>query len=174
MSSLFEITERAIELASREPTCDPDTGEVNDLAWDAYVSAIDDALGEGTKKLAAYRAILKALASRESAAREEAARFTERARQQARKQDMLKERALAFLRTRAHIVGSARVEEDGYLVADIRTTQAVQVDDLEALPERFIKLQPSADKKALAAALKDGPVPGARLQERESILWGRG
>jgi hypothetical protein len=174
MDSLFDITERAIELASREPTCDPDTGEVDDLAWEAYAGTIDEALGEGAKKLAAYRAILKTLAAREKAAREEAARFTERARQQAKKQDMLKERALAFLYLRQQITGSPRVEEDGYLLADIRTTRSVEVVDIEALPERFVMLKPSADKRALAAALKDGPVPGARLEERDSILWGRG
>lgn len=49
-------------------------------------------------------------------------------------------------------------------------SKAVSVEDEAAIPRTYFVPQPDKlDKKALSAALKDGPVPGASLTESESL-----
>ena len=175
MSNLYDITEQAYELASREPTADEETGEISEEAFQAYVNAIDEALGRGRARMVGYRAIIKRLKARVTEAKAEAARFTARAKAQATKQERLEEMALIHLHARRTLTGEARLVIDGYLVADIRENKRVILDeDTELAGEWYNDPKPpTVDRKRLATALKAGAeIPGARLETSESVRWG--
>lgn len=51
-----------------------------------------------------------------------------------------------------------------------RKTQAVQITNLDKIPEQYIKIKKEADKTAIKKALKTGEVEGAEITNNTSII----
>lgn len=52
-----------------------------------------------------------------------------------------------------------------------RTDKSVEIDDLSMIPAEFLKFtEPTADKVALKAALKEGTVEGCHLEEKRNMI----
>lgn len=60
--------------------------------------------------------------------------------------------------------------ESARVKMSFRKSSAVIIDDLEAIPEEFIKVEKTANKTEIKKALKEGTVNGVHLEDRQSLV----
>lgn len=178
MTSLFALSNEARILQARinstaEGLFSEDPAEVAAAteALEQLITAEADNRAALTTKADAWCWVIDQLRSQAAARREHADRLRELAEESARRAEALQDQLVAALQ---------RVDPDAtkwdlpeHKITSCRTT-AVELDpDLQPmdLPDQFqrVKTTYSADKTALAAALKAGEqIPGAQLVERRS------
>ena len=87
-------------------------------------------------------------------------RLTARKKVITNKQDSLRE----YLRHNMDIGGIDKIKCPLFTITLRKATQAVQVDDVDALPEKYRRITVSADKAAIKAGLKAGvEIPGCAI-----------
>lgn len=155
---LYEISD-AIRAALDHIELDEETGEI--LSADA-LHAVEV---EAAEKIEATALYLRELDAEAKAAKEEADRMLARVKSMQKRSDYLKSMLLDAL----HATGKVKT---GRVTVSIRTTQAVQINQEQAIPEAFttVKTTVSPNKVAIKQALLDGvEVPGCHLEARESV-----
>ena len=155
---LYEISD-AIRAALDHIEIDEETGEI--LQADA-LHAVE---AEANDKIEATALYLRELDAEAKAAKEEADRMLDRVKSMQKRSDYLK----AMLLDALHATGKVKT---GRVTVSIRTTQAVQINQEQAIPEAFttVKTTVSPNKVAIKQALLDGvEVPGCHLEARESV-----
>jgi hypothetical protein len=100
-------------------------------------------------------------------AREEAKRHAARAKALDGRIERNSGNVLRLMQAQHALNGSASLRLPGGRVATLRSrvSSSVEVTDLEALPQGLYSVKRTPDKKAIAAAMKVGTVPGARMVE---------
>lgn len=155
---LYEISD-AIRAALDHIELDEETGEI--LSADA-LHAVE---AEAAEKIEATALYLRELDAEAKVAKEEADRMLDRVKSMQKRSDYLK----AMLLDALHATGKVKT---GRVTVSIRTTQAVQINQEQAIPEAFttVKTTVSPNKVAIKQALLDGvEVPGCHLEARESV-----
>lgn len=155
---LYEISD-AIRQALDHIELDEETGEI--LSADA-LHAVE---AEASEKIEATALYLRELDAEAKAAKEEADRMLARVKSMQKRSDYLK----AMLLDALHATGKVKT---GRVTVSIRTTQAVQINQEQAIPEAYttVKTTVSPNKVAIKQALLDGvEVPGCHLEARESV-----
>ena len=155
---LYQISD-AIRQALDHIELDEETGEI--LSADA-LHAVE---AEAAEKIEATALYLRELDAEAKAAKEEADRMLDRVKSMQKRSDYLK----AMLLDALHATGKVKT---GRVTVSIRTTQAVQINQEQAIPEAFttVKTTVSPNKVAIKQALLDGvEVPGCHLEARESV-----
>lgn len=155
---LYEIAP-ALRFALDDIEVDPETGEI--LSADA-LHAVE---AEAAEKIEATALYLRELDAEAKAAKDEADRMLARVKSMQKRSDYLK----AMLLDALHATGKVKTAR---VSVSIRTTQAVQINQEQAIPEAFttVKTTVSPNKVAIKQALLDGvEVPGCHLEARESV-----
>lgn len=155
---LYEIPTK-IRAALDGIDCDPETGEI--LQADA-LHAVE---AEASDKIEATALYLRELDAEAKAAKEEADRMIARVKSMQKRSDYLKSMLLDAL----HATGKVKT---GRVTVSIRTTQAVQINQEQAIPEAFTtkKITISPNKVLIKETISAGGcVPGCELIERESV-----
>lgn len=155
---LYEISD-AIRQALDHIELDEETGEI--LSADE-LHAVE---AEAAEKIEATALYLRELDAEAKAAKDEADRMLDRVKSMQKRSDYLK----AMLLDALHATGKVKT---GRVTVSIRTTQAVQINQEQAIPEAFttVKTTVSPNKVAIKQALLDGvEVPGCHLEARESV-----
>lgn len=89
----------------------------------------------------------------------ESKRLKELADYYERRQDRLKQ----VLKYSMEAHGIEKIETDKFRIS-FRKSESIEVDDVEALPEKFVVVKKQADKTAIKKAIKDGEtVTGAKV-----------
>lgn len=156
---LYEIPTK-IRAALDGIDCDPETGEI--LQADA-LHAVE---AEASDKIEATALYLRELDAEAKAAKEEADRMIARVKSMQKRSDYLKSMLLDAL----HATGKVKT---GRVTVSIRTTQAVQINQEQAIPEAFTtkKITISPNKVLIKETISAGGcVPGCELIERESVI----
>lgn len=145
MASLYEIDRRILALVDKE------TGEINDF------EQLDKLRLERDAKIENIALWIKNLRADEESYRTEKQAFEDRLRQARQKRESLERYLSAALNGESF--KTAKVE------CSFRRSQRVEVDDIELLPEEFLKYKnPEADKTAITKAIREGKeIAGARL-----------
>ena len=139
--------------------CDPETGEI--LSADA-LHAVE---AQAAEKIEATALYLRELDAEAKATKEEADRMLARVKSLQKRSDYLKSMLLDAL----HATGKVKT---GRVTVSIRTTQAVQINQEQAIPEAFTtkKITISPNKVLIKETISAGGcVPGCELIERESV-----
>jgi hypothetical protein len=155
---LYEIPTK-IRAALDGIDCDPETGEI--LQADA-LHAVE---AEASDKIEATALYLRELDAEAKAAKEEADRMLSRVKSMQKRSDYLK----AMLLDALHATGKVKTAR---VSVSIRTTQAVQINQEQAIPEAFTtkKITISPNKVLIKETISAGGcVPGCELIERESV-----
>lgn len=155
---LYQISD-AIRQALDHIELDEETGEILNADELHAVEA------EAADKIEATALYLRELDAEAKAAKEEADRMIARVKSMQKRSDYLKSMLLDAL----HATGKVKT---GRVTVSIRTTQAVQINQEQAIPEAFttVKTTVSPNKVAIKQALLDGvEVPGCSLEARESV-----
>lgn len=155
---LYEIPTK-IRAALDGIDCDPETGEI--LQADA-LHAVE---AEASDKIEATALYLRELDAEAKAAKEEADRMIARVKSMQKRSDYLK----AMLLDALHATGKVKTAR---VSVSIRTTQAVQINQEQAIPEAFTtkKITISPNKVLIKETISAGGcVPGCELIERESV-----
>jgi len=157
MAKLYEI-DQALE-ALMEGAFDPETGEILEDAYEK-IEALQE---ERTAKIEGIALWIKNLKADAAAYKEEKMVFAERQRVAENQIDRLETFLTRYLA--GEKLKTTRVS------ISYRSSQAVEVEDLTAIPVEFLlPADPKPDRAAIKAAIKDGMVvPGARLEDRTSI-----
>lgn len=152
--TLYEINEqiqKAIELGF-----DPDTGEILDA------SALEQLQMDRDEKIENICLYIKDLVAESKALADEAKALSERKERSARKAESLKNYLQAML-------GGQKWKSSKAAVS-YRKTQAVVIDDINALKPEFMRVKTEPDKTAIKDVLKAGAaVAGAHLEDRQSM-----
>ena len=155
---LYEIAP-ALRFALDDIEVDPETGEI--LNADA-LHAVE---AEAAEKIEATALYLRELDAEAKAAKDEAERILARVKSMQKRSDYLKSRLLEAV----HATGKVKT---GRVTVSIRTTQAVQINQEQAIPEAFTtkKITISPNKVLIKETISAGGcVPGCELIERESV-----
>lgn len=155
---LYEIDRRIREILETE--VDPETGEISERAA-AELDALEVAR---ERKLEALALVVLELEGDAEAIRKEEKRLEERRRRIERRVERLKDYI------RQHLVVGETIE--GELVSiRWRRAKAVEVHDLDRLPESCVRIRRDPDRTAIRAAIERGEeVPGAELVERFHLV----
>ena len=142
---------------------DEETGEIactEDIADE--LSKLNITLEEKLESVALY---MKERQAEADAIKAEAKKLTERARIAQNAADRIRD-YLAYGMSEAGVnkVETARIK------MSFRKSSAVIVDDLEAIPEQFLKIEKTANKAELKKALKECAIAGAHIEDRESLV----
>lgn len=160
---LFDIvSEIRITMAEIFENTDEETGEI--LTEDIFerISALNL---EKDKKLENIALYMKEKQAEADALKAEAKKLTDRARSAQNAADRLKD----YLAYGLEQFGMTKFESTRIKMS-FRKTSAVVIDDLEAIPEEFVKVEKTANKTELKKALKDGEINGAHIEERQSLV----
>lgn len=153
---LYEIAP-ALRFALDDIVVDEETGEI--LQADA-LHAVE---AEAADKIEATALYLRELQAEAKAIKEEADRMIARVKSMQKRSDYLKSMLLDAL----HATGKVKT---GRVTVSIRTTQAVQINQEQAIPEAFKKITISPNKVLIKETISAGGcVPGCELIERESV-----
>ena len=148
--TLFEIDDAIMECI------DPETGEIDTERYDALQI-------ERTKKLENVAMYQKECVAEAEAIGSEIKKLTERKRAAERRAESLKRYLVMALE-------GAKFKTPRVVIS-YRASKAIVIDDLDALPESFCRIQLSPDKEAIGKAIADGAeVPGARVEERSNMI----
>lgn len=166
----YALREDAYSLLSKAPPegCDED----EEIAW---MQSLCDWADYAEDKLAAYRAVREACASREAAFKREAAAWSARAKSQATVAGRISDMALGLLQTHRQITGeSFATLPSGAKVRIGKSTRVAISCKAEDLPEAYRKTTTttSAVKAAIAKALKAKiAIDGCALETTEHVKW---
>ena len=153
---LYQISD-AIRQALDHIELDEETGEILNADELHAVEA------EAADKIEATALYLRELDAEAKAAKEEADRMIARVKSMQKRSDYLKSMLLDAL----HATGKVKT---GRVTVSIRTTQAVQINQEQAIPEAFTKITISPNKVLIKETISAGGcVPGCELIERESV-----
>lgn len=155
---LYEIAP-ALRFALDDIVVDEETGEI--LQADA-LHAVE---AEAADKIEATALYLRELDAEAKAAKEEADRMLARVKSMQKRSDYIKSMLLEAL----HATGKVKTAR---VTVSIRTTQAVQINQEQAIPEAFTtkKITISPNKVLIKETISAGGcVPGCELIERESV-----
>lgn len=161
------------------PDCHPEELAGYEIA--AMRARVDRHVADCEDVLARLRAVRRGSQSAAELLREEAARLDRQAARHEATAAYCDDRALAVLDVERLARGATRGERvkvplaDGYAAIRVHRSRAVVVDDDAALPPEYLRTVVTPDRRALADALRAGPVPGAHIEERvsESMEWSR-
>ena len=152
--TLFEINEqiqKAIELGF-----DPDTGEILDMT---ALEQLQIARDEKIENICLYIKDLMA---------EEVALKTEEVKLAGRR--MHDEKKVASLKRYLQEMLAGQKWKSSKAAVSYRKTQAVVIDDINALKPEFLRVKTEPDKTAIKDVLKAGAaVAGAHLEDRQSM-----
>ena len=149
--TLFQIDDRLASLVDEE------TGEIVDIeAFDALVMERDE-------KVKGIAMAYKNLCAEAEAINAQKRIFADRESALKRRMESCKR----YLEYALHGEGFKSTE----VCCRYRKTDAVEIDDIHAIPSEYLKVQePEASKDAIKRAIKAGiDVPGARLETRMSL-----
>lgn len=152
------------EIATMLDVADDDLTPEQREAMDEYLNEL---ASQEADKVDAFAAFVREQTNRAEYLKAEGQRIVNRARSIESRIDSLKAHYLYIMK----VNGLSRVAGATYTLTT-RKSSRVDVPDVSALPEvyRVTKTEVSADKKAIAAALKAGEaVPGASLVEGVSL-----
>lgn len=155
--ALYEILENDIEF-------NEETGEVinNDDVIDALFN--DLKLGLGDKMNDSQRYIID-VESRATALKDEAKRLAERAKVMQNRATRVKELMKAALIS----TGQTKLKTDLFNFS-IRSSESVDILDVDNLPREYVRLTRAADKKAIKDALKKGEeIDGCSIVVNKSL-----
>lgn len=155
---LYEIAP-ALRFALDDIVVDEETGEI--LNADA-LHAVE---AQAAEKIEATALYLRELDAEAKAAKDEADRMIARVKSMQKRSDYLK----AMLIDALHATGKVKTAR---VSVSIRTTQAVQINQEQAIPEAFTtkKITISPNKVLIKETISAGGcVPGCELIERESV-----
>ena len=136
---------------------------------EAFAQALDDLGDEITVKALSVAAVIRNLDAEAEATRAEANRLYERSNAAKNRRDGLKEYLLRCLDE----AGMAQVKDARFTVAVRPSPPSVDVLDMAALPERYLRYKgPEPDRSAIRGDLLAGQdVPGAELvTDRKHIV----
>ena len=161
---LWEMDER-LEAMIHEAT-DRETGEISEEA----LFEIEHLEMDREKKLLSLAGYIKGERAEAAAVATQAERLSDRAKSHNRRADRLQKYM------ERHLKRGEEMRDDRHWL-HWRKSTAVEVLDEKKLPAEFMVQPPQPplpdkrpDKKALAAALKNGDVPGARLDQRMKLV----
>lgn len=155
---LYEIAP-ALRFALDDIVVDEETGEI--LNADA-LHAVE---AQAAEKIEATALYLREIDAEAKAAKEEAERILARVKSMQKRSDYLKSMLLDAI----HATGKVKTAR---VTVSIRTTQAVQINQEQAIPEAFTtkKITISPNKVLIKETISAGGcVPGCELIERESV-----
>lgn len=154
MSTLYEL---ANEINLLDELIEQNEGEVTPEIEEQLAALT----GEHEQKLENICKWVKSLIADSLAYREEARVFTDKARRAEAKVDWLKEYVLKH---------RGSLTKAGVIQLKVRSSESVEVENIDELPEEFKQYKPSAKKTEIKKELKAGiAVPGAKLVERENL-----
>lgn len=152
--TLYELSH---ELDNYELKIDEETGEITNL------DELEALQLERDAKVENVGLWIKNLKAEAEAVKEEAKRLTQRARVAENKAERLKDYLTECL--------GGETFKTSRLAVSYRKSQAVNVTDPMALPERFKVIDVKPDKTAIKNAIKAGEtVTGAEIEERTSTI----
>lgn len=152
MATLYQIDQAIVDLVDNE------TGEIIDIEM------FDSLQMERDEKIESIALYIKDLKAEAEALKAEKLAFAERQKVAENKVESLKNYLAYALKGQAFKSTKA--------VVSFRKTQQVDIPDIYALDENFLKYaEPTADKTAIKEAIKQGKtVAGATLVENTSII----
>lgn len=162
LPALFEIT---AQLRDLQILADSD-----DLPMEVIRDTLEGLKGDLTVKATNIAKFVLSLEADAEAIEAAAAAIKERAARRKRRADAIR----AYLLFQLQGAGISKVECPEFTLSVRKNPEAVEIEDIERLPERFM-VQPEPppkrpDKAALKAALKAGEsVPGAWLRQGEHL-----
>lgn len=145
---------------------------------DAVADLIDGWDGDAIEKLTAIRHVRSRLLAEsdylDMQAKEWAARASRRKRDAERVEELARSLADAYQLA----TGKARVDtaDGSWIKAVVRTSSAVCVDDIDALPDDLVRVTKQAEKAEIKRRIEAGEtVPGARIESRATLaaMWGK-
>lgn len=154
--TLYEINEQIKN--ALDYGCDPETGEIID---DSSLQALQIAWDEKIENICLY---IKELRAEETALKNEEDAL--KARREGKKK-----RAESLSRYLQNMLAGQKFNSPKTEVS-YRKTQAVTIDDADAIPHDFMRFKTTSEpnKTAIKEAIKaGGVVPGAHLEERQSM-----
>ena len=152
--NLYEINQKILDAV--EFGCDPETGEIIDD------TALEKLQMDREEKIENTLLYAKNLAAEAVAIKTEEAALSKRRQTAEKKAEWLKRYVQAVLNGEKFKTPRVAV---GY-----RKTQAVVIDDIDSLPDDFLRIKKEADKTKIKELLKGGEaLPGAHLEERQSM-----
>ena len=158
--TLYEMTAQAQALKALL-----ESEEIDEQAFADTLEAIG-----ADEKVDSYCRIIKSIEGDNALIDAEIARLTALKQRNGKSIDRMKEALDRFDRFMAAI-GSTK-EKTPFFSVSYRTSESVQVYDLSAIPERYIKMkvEQAPDKTAIKAALKAGEmVKGCSLEKKRNI-----
>lgn len=165
---LFEMMEELTEM-EHDGTVDPE--QINEQRQ-LLTDTLEGVKGELEIKANGYVAVLKELDSRASIARCEAEEWLKKARALEKNEERLKSALMDALIATGHD-DKAGFDTGIYKLKIVNNggAQPLEVDeDIESIPNKFVRIKKEADKKAIGEYLKSLPegveVPWARLLPR--------
>ena len=160
---LYEIDNRIEEVIERGFSLDEETGEVFDA------DSLDDLKMARDEKLEGCGLYVKNLKAEAAAIRAEEAKLAERRHAMERKAKSLEGYMLRSMER-----ADMRKIETARCKLTTRISRRVEVTDMDLIPDEFVrtKIERTADKAAIKAALKTECVPGAVLVSSMSLTVG--
>lgn len=158
---LYEVSQQLLDAINRGYIVDEETGEVTE--GEEAQELLKATLNE---KVDAYAHIIYEKEAEAEKIKELAKRMTARAKALENSAKWLKCQLLEVTKAQG-----GKLKTD-YNAVSVRRTPSVSVEDLEALPQKYIKvkIERTADKAELAKALKAGEeIKGAELVYSESL-----
>lgn len=155
--NLIEITGRYKELVdlANDPTSELTEADIADT-----LQGIE---GEFEEKALAVARVINGVGQTASVIDEEIKRLTERKRIVKNREKSVKE----YLTQNMVESGIKKIDCELFTVTLSKAAPTVEIDDADALPDEYVDVVTDIKpkKKELAAALKEGPVEGAHLNE---------
>ena len=160
--TLYGITDALATAIDGGIVFDEETGEV--LFDSENLDALEIAF---TDKVEACGIVAKHAASMADQIRAEEKRLAERRRAYERKEQRLKDYMAGCMER----LGQTKVETPRGVVSLRKKPAHVEIIDEDAIPDEYMRVTKSPDKRAISAAVKDGEnVPGAALITNEKTL----
>ena len=152
--TLWEINQRILDAV--EYGCDTETGEIIDS------SALEQLQMDRDEKIENICLFIKDLKAEAAAIKAEKAALDKR-------MSASEKKAEGLTRYLAGVLNGQKWKSAKAAVS-YRKSQAVVVDDLDMIPDEFLRIKKEPDKTVIKEALKGGtPVTGAHLEDRQSM-----
>lgn len=158
MATLYEIADDWESVVSMEVETEEDLNALNEL-----LAEVEGRFEEKAKRVAAY---IRNLETDIDGMKAEEDRLAGRRRSMARKVDGLKD----YLKLQMHQLSLKKLDTGLFTIAVQANPPSVRIVDESVIPKEFWKVpDPVLDKKTLLQALKENPIPGAVIQQGESL-----
>ena len=131
--------------------------DIDEQTFDDTMSALEGELQEKCKSVAAF---FQNIQSDVDAMKQAEKRIADRRKVLEAKANKLRD----YLRDNMEFSGITKIECPEFRITLKKPLDVVVVEDIEALPEEYVKVKKEADKTAIKKALKDGAeINGAKL-----------